>query len=180
MKKTNSEYLFWLANCAAMVTCLLLALSLSGCAGNSIDRTNEMIAAANNGRMEALATALAICDEKPGCIGTVSFAFGSGAGQQPFIRPESWIDYIREARMWLDPVGNLIDRLQGGTAGTSGDRAANIVRGDGNVILVGNRSSADNGSTSGFSLSNTYSRTWTGYNREYTNQEPIEGLEGTE
>ena len=31
MKKVNSEYLFWLANCAVMVTCLLLALSLSGC-----------------------------------------------------------------------------------------------------------------------------------------------------
>lgn len=82
--------------------------------------------------------------------------------------------------MWVDPVGSLIDRINGGTGGTSGDRASNIVRGDGNVILVGNRASADNGSTAGFSLSNSYSRAWNGYNRDYANQQPIEGLEGTE
>lgn len=178
MKKTNSNDYWWPVHCTFIIVCLMLATS--GCAGNSIDKTNEMIARANEDRLQALATALSICDEKPGCVGTVAFAFGSGAGQQQFIRPESWLDYIREARMWVDPVGSLIDRINGGTGGTSGDRASNIVRGDGNVILVGNRASADNGSTAGFSLSNSYSRAWNGYNRDYANQQPIEGLEGTE
>lgn len=175
--KTKRDDFYWPTLCTFLIICIMLATS--GCAGNSIDKTNQMIADANENRLQALATALSICDEKPGCVGTVAFAFGSGAGQQQFIRPESWLDYIRELRMWVDPIGNLIDRLEG-NGGTSGDRAANVVKGDGNVILVGNRSSADNGSTSGFSLSNAYSRTWTGYNRSYTNQEPIEGLEGTE
>lgn len=177
MKKAKPDY-FWPILNSLLLICIMLATS--GCASNSIDKTNEMIAEANADRLHALATALSICDEKPGCVGTVAFAFGRGAGQQQFLRPESWLDYIREARMWVDPVGNLIDRINGGTGGTSGDRASNIVRGDGNVILVGNRSSGDNGSTSGFSLNQSYSRTWTGYNRSYNNQEPVEGLEGTE
>lgn len=176
--KTSKQDFYWPMLCTFLIICIMLATS--GCAGNSIDKTNGMIAVANADRLQALAKALSICNEKPGCVGTVAFAFGSGAGQQQFLRPESWLDYIREARMWVDPVGNLIDRINGGTGGTSGDRASNIVRGDGNVILVGNRSSADNSSTSGFSLNQSYSRTWTGYNRSYTNQEPVEGLEGTE
>lgn len=158
------------------VLAIALLIPISGCSftgPNSIDRTNEMIHESNKGRLESFATAMSACEEKPGCLVAVSMAFAGNMGQQNLLRPESTLDYIREVRMWVDPVGNLIDRLNGGTGGTSGDRAANVVKGDGNVILVGNRASADNGSTAGFSLSNAYTRSWNGYNRDYTGQQPI-------
>ena len=166
-----------------MALVVSLMIPLSGCSAifgqSSIDKTNEMIVESNQGRLESFATAMAACEEAPGCLVAVSMAFAGNMGQAPLFRPESYLDYIREIRMWIDPVGNLIDRLNGGTGGTSGDRAANVVKGDGNVILVGNRASADNGATAGFSLSNSYTRTWDGYNRHFTGQQPItdEGLE---
>jgi hypothetical protein len=179
MKQAKLDY-YWPILNSLLIICIMLATSSCSMLGeSSIDKTNRMIDDSNAGRLEAFASAMEICDEKPGCIVAVSMAFASNMGQQQFIRPESVLDYIRELRQWVDPIGNLIDRLEG-NGGTSGDRAANVVKGDGNVILVGNRSSADNGSTSGFSLNQSYSRTWTGYNRSYTNQEPVEGLEGTE
>ena len=167
-----------------LIAVLFLVSMSSGCSAilgeSSIDKTNRMLVEQNDGQLEAFASALEICDEKPGCLVGVSLAFASNMGKQPLFRPESYLDYIREIRMWIDPVGNLVDRLQGGTGGNSGDRASNVIKGDGNVILTGNRVSADNGSSTDFSLSSAYSRTWTGYNREYTNQEPIMTLEGTE
>ena len=154
---------------------MALAVMLSGCVftgQNSIDKTNEMIVERNEGRLTAFSSALSACDEKPGCLVGVSLAFASNMGQQPLLRPETGLDYVRELRQWIDPVGNIIDRING-SDGVSGDRAGSYVKGDGNTILIGNRSSADNQSSSSFSLNQSYTRTWDGYNRDYTGQQPI-------
>jgi len=142
---------------------LLSALFLlSGCASlfgeSSIDKTNQMIVDSNEGRLESFATAMTTCGDNQGCLVAVSMAFASNMGQQPLLRPESTLDYIRELRLWVDPVGNLITRLEG-NSGTSGDRAANYIKGDGNILVIGNKTSASERSTASLSFSATPTKT---------------------
>ena len=155
---------------------LILALLLTGCVSltgqNSIDRTNDMIIEANRYRLESYGNAMVACGDNAACQVGVSLAFAGNLGQQQLYRHETVLDWMRELRMWIDPIDRIVARVDGG-GGYSGDRAANVVRGDGNVILVGNRASADNGSTASFSLNPSFVRSWDGYNRDYTGVQPI-------
>jgi len=139
-------------------------MMLSGCSlfgESSVDKTNQMIADSNEGRLEAFATAMAICGNNQSCSTAVAMAFAGNMGQQPLLRPESTLDYIRELRLWVDPVGNLITRLEG-NSGTSGDRAANYIKGDGNILVIGNKTSASDKSTASlsFSANPTKTQSW--------------------
>lgn len=158
----------------SLVLVVGLVAALSGCAGqNSTDKTNQMISESNDGRLESFARAMAVCGDNAACQVAISLAFAGNMGQQQFLRPESWLDYVREARQWIDPVGNLIDRLNGGTGGISGDRAASVIKGDNNLVMIGNRARADNQSSMSFSLNPNYTRSWNGYNRDFKGQQPI-------
>lgn len=146
---------------------LLAAVVVSpGCA--DINKTNELIAAANAGRLTQYAAGMAACGENAGCQVGLSAAFFSGSGQQNYFRPETPIDYLREGRLWLDPVSNIIERING-YGGTSGDRSLNSFRGDGNIIMVGNKVSAAGESSTSFSLNPSFTRSYDGgNNRHYT------------
>ena len=151
---------------------VLAFLLLSGCA-SSIDTTNAQIAATNAAYLKAYADGMAGCRDNAACQVGLTSAFAGGLGRQPLLRPETPLDYIREARGWIDPIGNIIDRING-YGGTSGDRSSNIIRGDGNTILVGNKVSSAEQSLTSFSLNPSYTRSYDGgQNRTYTGGETI-------
>jgi hypothetical protein len=153
-----------------LVFCLLSFIS--GCA-SSIDITNTQIAAANAAYLKAYADGLAGCRDNSACQVGLTSAFAGGLGRQPLLRPETPLDYIREVRGWIDPIGSIIDRMNG-YGGTSGDRSSNIIRGDGNTILVGNKVSSAEQSSTSFSLNPSYTRSYDGgQNRTYTGGETI-------
>ena len=156
---------------------LILALLLTGCA--NVDNTNRLIADANRDRAKAYADGMAACGTNAACQVGLTALVAGGLGQQQFIKPDTAIDWLREGRMWLDPVGRIVDRVVG-ASGTSGDHAGSHVRGDGNTILIGNRSSADQQSVASFLLNPSYTRSYDGGgNRDYTGLQPItdEGLQ---
>lgn len=149
------------------ITLVAFVASLSGCA-SSIDETNKQIAATNAAYLKAYGEGMAGCKDNAACQVGLTAAFAGGIGRQQLLRPETPLDYVREARNWIDPVGNIIDRING-YGGTSGDRSSNIIRGDGNTILVGNKVSAADQSSTSFSLNPSYTRNYDGgYNRNYT------------
>lgn len=153
---------------------LFCLLFLAGCgASSSIDATNAQIAVTNAAYLKAYADGMVGCQDNAACQVGLTSAFVGGTGRQPLLRPETPLDYIREARGWVDPIGNIIDRING-YGGTSGDRSANIIRGDGNTILVGNKVSAAEQSSTSFSLNPSYTRSYDGgQNRNYTGGEII-------
>lgn len=156
---------------------LIAVLLLSGCAG--VDNANKLIAESNADRLSAYGRGMAYCRDNAACQVGLTAAFAGGLGQQQFFRPDTPVDWLREGRLWLDPVGRIVDRVAG-SSGTSGDHAGSYVRGDGNTILIGNRSTGDNGSTASLSLNPSYTRSYDGgQNRTYTGLQPItdEGLQ---
>jgi hypothetical protein len=153
------------------ISSVVLLSMLSGCLSiahaDSIDDTNRMIDASNKDRLVAFGQAMAACEEKTGCLVAVSMAYAGNMGQQNFLRPETYLDYIREARNWLVPL-NLIF---GGSG--DGDRGVNSIRGDGNVIMVGNKSEANGASSISQPVDTNYSKTYEQLNRNYTGMQPI-------
>lgn len=160
-----------------LLLAMLLPSLLAACAG--VDDANRLIAESNSDRLAVYGDGMAACGDNAACQVGLTAAFAGGLGQQQFFRPDTPVDYLREGRLWLDPVGRIVDRVAG-SSGTSGDHAGSYVRGDGNTILIGNRASAENGSTASLSLSPSYTRSYDGgQNRNYTGLQPItdEGLQ---
>ena len=162
-----------------LATAIIVALvaTLSGCitllGPSSVDRTNEKIIEANRDRLAAYARAMVACGDNAACQVGASLAFAGNLGQQQLMRPETGLDWVRELRLWIDPIDRIVARVDGG-GGYSGDRAVNYVRGDGNILLVGNRFSADQQSTTTFSLTPAYTRIYDGGgNRTFTGLQPI-------
>lgn len=163
--------------CIKFLLFLVVALLFSGCTSifgpSSIDRTNDMIVDANRYRLESYARAMVACGDNAACQVGASLAFAGNLGQQPLMRPETGLDWLRELRLWIDPIDRIVARVDGG-GGYSGDRAVNYVRGDGNILLVGNRSSAEQQSSAAFSLDPSYVRSYDGGgNRTFTGLQPI-------
>lgn len=156
---------------------LFLALMLSSCAG--VDQTNQLIADGNAQRLQAYADGMAGCGDNAACQVGLTAAFAGGLGQQQFFKPDTAVDYLRAGLPYADILYRSY-AIWGGGGGTSGDRAVNYIKGDGNTLLIGNRTSSDNGSTASLSLNPSYTRRYDGGgNRNYTGLQPItdEGLQ---
>ena len=154
----------------------LVGLLLVGCSftgPSSIDTTNQMISEVNENRLVNYGEALANCGENAACQVGVSLAFAGNLGQQQFFRPETALDYVREFRGWA-PIAIAL-----GLGGSGdGDRGANMIRGDGNVIMVGNKTKAEGYSSTSMPVSSSYTKQYDQFNRTYTGLQPItdEGL----
>jgi len=159
---------------------LILPLLLTGCA-DGVRELNTQIMESNSLSRIAYAEGMAGCGDNAACMVGVTASYFSSSGQQQLVKPDTSLDYVKAtlpfAQLGLQAFGLY---WYGQGSGTSGDRASTYVKGDGNTFVMGNKLSADNGGSTGLSFSQSYTRSWDGYNRSYTNQEPIEGLEGTE
>jgi len=160
---------------------LFLVSMSSGCA-DGVRELNTQIMESNSLSRIAYAEGMAGCGDNAACMVGVTASYFSSSGQQPLVKPDTSLDYVKAtlpfAQLGLQAFGMY---WYGQGNGTSGDRASTYVKGDGNTFVMGNKLSADNGGSTGLSFSQSYVRTYDGgYNRNYTNQEPIEGLEGTE
>lgn len=149
-----------------MLLAMLLPALLSACAG--VDTTNQLIADSNSQRLSAYADGMAGCGDNAACQVGLTAAFAGGLGQQQFFRPDTAVDYLRAGLPYAE-LGLRAYSIWGAAGGTSGDRAATIVRGDGNTLLIGNRVSASEQSTASHPIDLAYSRLYDGgYNRTYT------------
>lgn len=160
---------------------LILPLLLSGCA-DGVRELNTQIMESNSLSRIAYAEGMAGCGDNAACQVGVTASYFSSAGQQQLVKPDTSLDYVKAtlqfAQLGLQAFGMY---WYGQGNGTSGDRSSMFVKGDGNTFVMGNKLSADNGGSTGLSFSQSYTRSYDGgYNREYTNQEPIMTLEGTE
>ena len=145
---------------------LLLVFLLSACAG--VDTANQLIADSNSQRLTVYADGMAGCGDNAACQVGLTAAFAGGLGQQQFFRPDTAVDYLRAGLPYAE-IGLRAYSIWGAAGGTSGDRAATIVRGDGNTLLVGNRVSAADQSTASIPVDVDYSRLYDGgYNRIFT------------
>lgn len=180
--KPKAKDFYWPVKCSFLIICIMLALSLSGCADQSIRELNTQIMESNSLSRIAYAEGMAGCGDNAACMVGVTASYFSSSGQQQLVKPDTALDYVKAGL----PIGNLF--LQGfgmywyGQGnGTNGDRSSMFVKGDGNTFVMGNKLSADNQGSTALSFSQAYTRSWDGgYNREYVNQEPIMTLEGTE
>lgn len=140
-------------------------LALSGC---DVDEANKLIATTNAERVEAFANGLVACGDNAACQVAVSMAFAGGLGQQQLFRPDTIVDYLRAGLPYGDLSLRLVSLLNT-SSGVSGDRATNVIKGDGNTLLIGNRTTATEQSTASLALDASYSRQYDGgQNRNYT------------
>jgi hypothetical protein len=150
---------------------VFLIVPLSGCVSltgpSSIDTTNQMIVESNKDRLTNYGQAMAACGDNAACQVGVSLAFAGNMGQQSLYRPETALDYVRELRGWIAPLSVF----WGGSG--DGSRGANVVRGDGNVIMVGNETRAENASSVSQPVTAEYTRHYDQLNRTYTGLQPI-------
>lgn len=156
----------------SLVLIICAAVALSGCADHSAINTAIM----ENNRLtrEAYADGLAGCGDNAACQVGVTAAYFSGAGQQELFKPETAKDYLQAGL----PYANLALTAFGlywnnSGNGTSGDRASIYAKGDGNTFVMGNKLSATDYSLATMSVTPSYNRSWSGYNREFTGQQPI-------
>lgn len=150
---------------------LFAVFLLSSCAG--VDQTNQLIADGNAQRLQAYADGMAGCGDNAACQVGLTAAFAGGLGQQQFFKPDTAVDYLRAGLPYMDILYRSY-AIWGTSGGTSGDRAVNYIKGDGNTLLIGNRTSGDNGSTASLSLNPAYTRSYDGgQNRTYTGEQPI-------
>jgi len=178
MKPMKPDY-FWPILNSLLIVCVMLATS--GCADQSIRELNTQIMESNSLSRIAYAEGIAACGDNAACQVGVTASYFSTAGQQ-LVKPDTSLDYVKAtlpfAQLGLQAFGMY---WYGQGNGTSGDRASTYVKGDGNTFVMGNKLTADNQGSTALSFSQAYTRSWDGgYNREYTNQEPIMTLEGTE
>ena len=149
-----------------MLLAMILPALLTACAG--VETTNQLIADSNGQRLAAYADGMAGCGDNAACQVGLSMAFAGGLGQQQFFRPDTAVDYLRAGLPYAE-LGLRAYSIWGASGGTSGDRAATIVRGDGNTLLIGNRVSAAEQSTASIPIDLAYSRLYDGgYNRTYS------------
>jgi hypothetical protein len=150
---------------------VFLIVPLSGCVSltgpSSIDATNQMIVESNKDRLTNYGQAMASCGSNAACQVGVSMAYASNMGQQPLFKPETPLDWVRELR-WIAPMAM---GLWGGSG--DGSRGANYVKGDGNVIMVGNETDASGYSLVDMPVSTSYNRNYDQFNRDYTGLQPI-------
>lgn len=151
---------------------VIAAVALSGCVSltgpSSIDTTNQLIVDSNAGRLESFATAMEKCGANAACQVAVSMAYAGNIGQQPLLRPETPLDYLREARNWIAPLA----MIYGGSG--DGDRGSSVIRGDGNVVMMGNRTKAENASSVSQPIAAEYTRNYDQNNRHFTGLQPID------
>ena len=149
-----------------LLLAMLCPMLLTACAG--VDTANQLIADSNSQRLSAYADGMAGCGDNAACQVGLTAAFAGGLGQQQFFRPDTAVDYLRAGLPYAE-IGLRAYSIWGAAGGTSGDRAATIVRGDGNTLLVGNRVSAADQSTASIPVDVAYSRLYDGgYNRLFT------------
>lgn len=177
--KTKREDLYWPTLHTFLIICIMLATS--GCA-DGVRELNTQIMESNSLSRIAYAKGIAGCGDNAACMVGVTASYFSTAGQQQLVKPDTSLDYVKAtlpfAQLGLQAFGMY---WYGQGNGASGDRASTYVKGDGNTFVMGNKLSADNGGYTRLSFSQAYTRSYDGgYNREYTNQEPIMTLEGTE
>lgn len=146
----------------ARLIAMACSLPLAGCA--DINTTNQLIAEANKGRLEAYGRSLAACGDNAACQVGVTGAYYSGAGQQPFFRPDTPVDYLKAGLPYADLVERIVGRRYGGT---SGDSSGFVVTGDGNSFNVGNRLGATEQSLLSLDWSNSMQETALRDNRFY-------------
>ena len=157
---------------------LALAVSLlylTGCSftgPSSIDTTNQMIVQMNENRLVNYSDAMANCGDNAACQVGVSMAFAGNLGQQQLFRPETPLDYLRELR-WIAPMAMSLWSGSG-----DGDRGSNWVKGDGNIIMVGNESKASGYASLSQPIGTSYQRNYDQSNKNFTGVQPIsdEGL----
>lgn len=161
---------------------LILPMLLTGCADQSIRELNTQIMESNSLSRIAYAEGMAGCGDNAACQVGVTASYFSTAGQQQLVKPDTSLDYVKAtlpfAQLGLQAFGIY---WNGSGSGTSGDRASTYVKGDGNTFVMGNKLTATDYASTSLTFTPSYTRTYDGgYNRSYTNQEPIMTLEGTE
>jgi len=122
----------------AMLLAFLFAVvvGLSGCielVGN-VSETNKQIAQSNNSRFTAFAQGMVGCGDDAACKVGLAMAFAGGMGQQNFYRPDSVLDWVRALNQ---PLDTLLRYTQNGD-GNGGATGSLVLRGDQNVVNVGN------------------------------------------
>jgi hypothetical protein len=178
--KAKREDFYWPTLGEFLIICIMLATS--GCADQSIRELNTQIMESNSLSRIAYAEGMAGCNSDAACMVGVTASYFSSSGQQQLVKPDTSLDYVKAtlpfAQLGLQAFGMY---WYGQGNGTNGDRSSMFVKGDGNTFVMGNKLSADNQGSTALSFSQAYTRSWDGgYNREYTNQEPIMTLEGIE
>jgi hypothetical protein len=121
---------------------LFVGVMLSSCATHT--QTNQLIADGNAARLTAFTKGVAACNGNAACQVAITAAFFSGAGQQPYYREDSPLDYIKASGFILGPVVDVL-RLYHAASG-SGNGGVNVI-GDNNQLIGWNRLTADNQSS---------------------------------
>ena len=128
--------------------------------------TNQMIIDANANNRRYYADGMAACNGNAACQVGITSAYFSMAGQQQLIKPETLVDVLRAFLPYADLGVGLIRTYR---SGTNGDSSGFLVTGNGNTFMgVGNKTSADNGSSASTSISAEYARAEDHNNRTYS------------
>jgi len=123
----------------------LMAMSLTGCiqglTGN-IGETNKHIATSNENMFKGFASAVQACKTES-CVTAIGMAFAGGMGRQQFMRPDTLLDWIRALNQPLDTLLRYTDRR--GQEGGGGATGSLVLKGNQNVVNVGNTAEVKGG-----------------------------------